>query len=220
MKALLSLALLLTLVGCQDSVVGPDADVSAEAAVANVHGPDVVYEAILKPLNARANKRGVTGKAQIVVDDGLISFAVDARGVAPGITHLQHVHAADACPKMKDDANRDGLLDLIEGVPVYGGIFIQLDSDLAVQNGGDFPVATDRGILSYYQEVTAPGLVAGLKDAGVLGDGELVNLEGRHIVIHGVAPDTELPSTVASIGDIPAQVTLPVACGEIRIVSE
>ena len=215
MKALLPLFLLVALVGCQDSVVGPEA--SSEAAVADVHGPDVRYEAVLKPLNARANKRGVTGKAEITVDDGLITFAVDARNVAPGITHLQHVHAADACPTMKDDANGDGFLDLIEGVPVYGGIFINLDSDLSTQPAGAFPIATDRGLLTYEEDVAASDLVAGLKAAGVLADGELVNLEGRHIVVHGVAADTELPATVGTLPNVPSQVTLPVACGEIRI---
>ena len=215
MKLLLSISLVLLLVGCQDSVVGPEA--TSQAAVADVHGPDVRYEVVLKPLNARANKRGVTGKAAITVDEGMITFAVDARNVAPGITHIQHVHAGNACPTMKDDANGDGFLDLIEGVPVYGGIFINLDSDLSTQPAGAFPIATDRGLLTYEEDVAASDLVAGLKAAGVLADGELVNLEGRHIVVHGVAPDTELPATVKTLPGVPSQVTLPVACGEIRV---
>jgi len=40
------------------------------------------------------------------------------------------------------------------------------------------------------------------------------------VYIHGVLPNTKLPASVASLGTIPAQVTLPIACGKIeRIVS-
>jgi len=37
-------------------------------------------------------------------------------------------------------------------------------------------------------------------------------------VLHGVALDTPLPSTVASLPGLPAQLTLPIACGEITRV--
>ena len=34
-------------------------------------------------------------------------------------------------------------------------------------------------------------------------------------MMHGVPLATKLPSSVASLGTIPAQVTLPIACGKI-----
>jgi hypothetical protein len=37
-------------------------------------------------------------------------------------------------------------------------------------------------------------------------------------VLHGVDAATPLPSTVASLPGVPAFLTLPVACGEIRRV--
>ena len=46
--------------------------------------------------------------------------------------------------------------------------------------------------------------------------GESLDLPARHVVIHGVDLDTPLPATVQSLGGLPAQITLPVACGEIR----
>jgi hypothetical protein len=39
------------------------------------------------------------------------------------------------------------------------------------------------------------------------------------VYIHGVPSATQLPSSVASLGPIPAQVTLPIACGKIEPAS-
>lgn len=213
------LTFVVSLVGCDSAFNSPQAE-SSRTVIANAHGGDAEYVAVLRPLNAEMNRRGVTGKAEIIVSGGdapVISFDLDARGLAPGITHIQHVHAADACPTSADDTNRDGVVDLVEGVPVYGGILINLDDDLSVQ-GGTFPMADRRGKVDYYEAVGAGALIADIRSAGALGPDENLNLDGRHIVVHGVAADTELPPTVQSIGSIPAQVTLPVACGEIRLV--
>ncbi|MCC6560573.1 MAG: hypothetical protein IT478_04385 [Xanthomonadales bacterium] len=44
----------------------------------------------------------------------------------------------------------------------------------------------------------------------------IIDLDRRVVFIHGVPGDTRLPSTVASLGPIPASVTLPIACGVIK----
>lgn len=216
MKRFSLLALLIALVGCEDSVVGPQVG-SSQGVVASAHGGDAVYRAVLRPLNASENGGGVTGKVDIVVEGGdvpVIDIDLNARGLAPGITHIQHIHAGESCPTSADDANGDQVLDLVEGIPVYGGILVSLDDDLASANGV-FPMADSRGRVSYSSSVGAGALIGFLRDSGALESDENLNLAGRHIVVHGVAADTDLPDTVQSIGDIPAQVTLPVACGEI-----
>jgi hypothetical protein len=48
-----------------------------------------------------------------------------------------------------------------------------------------------------------------------LGDQEL-RLGKRHIIIHGVPEDTELPETVGTLNGLPATATLPIACGPIE----
>ena len=219
MKPLALLALFAVLVGCEDSVVGPQVE-SSQGVVASAHGGDAVYRAVLRPLNASENRRGVTGKADIVVEGGdtpVIEISLNARGLAPGITHIQHIHAADACPTSADDTNGDGVVDLVEGIPVYGGILVSLDDDLASASGM-FPMANDRGIVDYDETVGASELIGFLRATDTLGADENLNLEGRHIVVHGVAADTDLPSTVKTLPGVPAQVTLPVACGEIKLV--
>jgi hypothetical protein len=46
-------------------------------------------------------------------------------------------------------------------------------------------------------------------------EGQKLDLDKRVVFLHGVPSDTKLPASVASLGPIPAQVTLPIACGKI-----
>jgi hypothetical protein len=45
--------------------------------------------------------------------------------------------------------------------------------------------------------------------------GASLDLDNRVVFIHGVPSDTGLPKTAASLPGVPAQVTLPIACGRI-----
>lgn len=136
--------------------------------------------------------------------------------------HPQHIHAPAAFPPPSGDVNGDGFVDVIEGVPFYGPILVPLDSDLSTQAAGDFPCVHNHGGALQYREAT--GLDAMLSDLNALDPepndavvklgGSPLDLSGRHVVLHGVALDTPLPATVASLGNLPAQLTLPIACGE------
>ena len=55
-------------------------------------------------------------------------------------------------------------------------------------------------------------------DAVIKLNGAPLALETWHVVLHGVDSATPLPSSVASLPGVPAYLTLPVACGEIRRV--
>jgi hypothetical protein len=46
-------------------------------------------------------------------------------------------------------------------------------------------------------------------------DGQKLDLDRRVVFVHGVPPTTTLPTSSASLGTIPAQVTVPIACGQI-----
>ncbi|MEO6209964.1 MAG: hypothetical protein ABIQ10_07565 [Gemmatimonadaceae bacterium] len=48
--------------------------------------------------------------------------------------------------------------------------------------------------------------------------GQTSALEQRVVFVQGIPATAALPSTAASLGDIPAQVTLPIACGAITRV--
>lgn len=47
-------------------------------------------------------------------------------------------------------------------------------------------------------------------------DGQSLDLERRVLFVHGAPAEMDLPATVGSLGPIPAQTTLPIACGTIE----
>jgi len=226
---------------CSDSsssaVAPTDAMPDRSAAAHHAGLPDGEYEANLHPLNAAAQNgqdpdradgaRGVArGKATFTIRNGQVVAMVSAEGLESEMIHPQHIHAAATCPPSAADVNHDGYVDVIEGVPFYGPILIPLDSDLGSQATGSFPTASGiRGILEYAASTPLATLLADLNapdpdptDAVVKLNGAPLALETRHVVLHGVDANTALPGSVASLPGLPAYLTLPVACGEIRRV--
>jgi hypothetical protein len=188
-----------------------------------------VYQAVLTPLNSSASLVATTGTANIIIEGDEVKVSMTVNGAPANITHIQHIHAGSSCPTLADDVNADTYIDVIEGVPKYGPILIPLDGDLSSQDAGaaGFPNANSSGNYPYNETTSLTSMLADLRapdpdptDATIkLEGGELLNLAGRHIVIHGVLPSSNLPDTVASIGNIPSHVTLPIACGVITRVA-
>lgn len=209
-------------VACQDETPATGlADVAETVQASHNSSPrsTQIYQASFNPLNPDLSFRPVRGQATLSVADGQLSVTIEASGLEPGIPHPQHIHGflgagPGACPTLDADANEDGIIDVVEGVPDYGGILVTLDSDITDGAGTQVPglptTSNQGGSIRY--TVTAPlsEVVAG---AGAADAAEL-DLGNRHIVLHGVNPDTEL-ETAASLGGLPAWLTLPVACGEI-----
>ncbi len=81
---------------------------------------------------------------------------------------------------------------------------------------GVYPEASADGALQYRKTVSLKALEAAF--AKTFGDQEF-DLDRRVVFIHGVPAATQLPASVASLGTIPAQVTLPIACGKIERVA-
>ena len=175
------------------------------------NGPNTrTYTADLSALNGS----GASGVATITVDNesNVVSVSLTASGLDDTI-HAQHVHSAgsiiSSCPTAADDANSDGYVDVVEGLPKYGPIILPLDNDIsgADANVSGFPTGT-----SIDYTTSAPR--ADVADA-VDNDGFL-DFQDWAIVVHGTTED--LPSTVATLpgSGLSNQVTLPVACGAIR----
>lgn len=184
------------------------------------------YEADLQTIAANYDD-DVNGEAEFEIGDETFEADVDVQGVTAGIAHAQHIHAGSRCPTAADDANGDGYVDVIEGAAAYGLILVPLDQDLAVQaeDAQAFPEAGDDGAYDYEASADLGAMLNNLRaddpdedDAVIkLGPGENLDLITRHVVVHGVDPSTELPSTVQSLGNLPSQATLPVACGELSL---
>lgn len=223
-KKLIPFALSLTLLGGVVSCGSDDDDDDDNAAVPQLQEEQGTFRATLSPLNTDV-AGNVSGTAEFILDGDSFKATVNVNG-APMALHAQHIHAGSACPTM-EAAGDDGFLDVVEGVPTYGPILVPLDGDLSSQDAGgsEFPSGSS---YEYEEETSYAAMLADLKlpdpnseDAVTkLGASELLNIEGRHVIIHGVMESADLPDSVATIADLPNYVTLPIACGKIERVSE
>ena len=181
------------------------------------------YQANLNPLNAGTHTVGDvtysipttrgTATVNLKGDDVTVTVLVD--GVTPMTLHPQHIHAGTMCPNATDDTNADGFVDVIEGLPKYGGILVSLDSTIntGASSDLDFPVASADGSYAYSAQGSRSHIQDEIETALKAAD--------RHVVIHGISPTgMPLPSSVQSLPGLPAWATLPVACGELHLTSK
>jgi len=177
-----------------------------------------VYVAHLHPINAKVTGLKTTGEARFTVKGDSLTISVKVKDAAPGLVHWQHFHGFKdnrdaACAAPSADKNRDGIVDLIETEPASGTTMVPFIDDPVSMNvaEGTYPKASADGTYEYQQTVSLEALTAAFSKAF---DGAKLDLDRRVVLIHGT-PNT-LPKSVQSLGPIPAQVTLPIACGTIE----
>lgn len=206
----------LTMTACDDATpVSQNTPTTGAPAEESVEGPpgtvgSSIYLAQLRPLNGS----GVRGQALFTVRNGQFTAIVNAVGHVPNKIHAQHIHAklgdgggVSTCPTSADDANGDGLIQVGEGLPKYGGIQVPLDGSLDEAEGlGDaatFPTAENRrGAIGYRQTVAVEDLA--LNSGGGFSD---LTLGNHAVVLHGAFVDGAY------------SLTLPVACGTIEPIN-
>ncbi|HEX5386413.1 MAG TPA: hypothetical protein VFW66_06950 [Gemmatimonadales bacterium] len=216
MKAPLNAGLTAAVVAC---LVGGPAPAAAQAAHTGGNSK-TVYVAHLHPMNTKVTGHATTGDARFSIEGDNLTISIKVKGAAPDIEHWQHFHgftdSRDAtCPTKSADKNGDGIIDLIETEPAAGTTMVPFDSDPAAMDvaHGAYPKASAGGTYDYHQVVSLEALKAAFAKAF---DGAQLDLDRRVVFVHGVPSDTKLASSVASLGPIPAQVTLPIACGTIE----
>jgi hypothetical protein len=136
--------------------------------------------------------------------------------------HLQHFHGftdgRDAvCPDATADVNNDRIIDLVETEAVSGVTLVPFnDNPVNLEIKTDtYPVADAQGQVSYRNTFSLNALQSAMRETYGIAD---PLLENRVVYIHGIAQDVALPNTVQSLPEVPAHVTLPVACGAIQRV--
>lgn len=186
--------------------------------------PSVAYVAQLHPLNTKVTGVGTTGEARFSVTDDILTISINAEKLPPDMMHLQHFHGfkdnRDAtCPTEAADVNHDGIIDLIETEPTSGTTMVPFHDDpVSMEIVRDtYPKAGADGTFQYQKTVSLNDLEGAFAKA--FDDTEL-DLDRRVVFIHGILASTKLPASAASLGTIPAQVTLPIACGEIKRVQQ
>jgi len=189
---------------------------SAGAAVAAEH-----FVAKLQPLNGDKIGTSASGTAKLDIVDGTLSVSIDLEGLPPELMHLQHFHGfpdgKDAtCPTAAADSNGDGYIDLLETEPVAGTTMVPFHAHpVSLEIPSDtYPVADKAGVAHYKKDENVADLEHALKEKF---KAPVLALEKRVIFVHGVAPDAKLPDSVKSLPGVPAQVTIPIACGKIEV---
>jgi hypothetical protein len=183
-------------------------------------GQRTVYVAKLHPVNAKVTGLETTGEARFSINGDSLTITVSAQKLPPDIVHWQHFHGfkdnSDAtCPTDAADVNHDGIIDLTETEPAAGTTMVPFDEDPVAMDigGGTYPKAGADGTFQYQKTVSLKALDAAFAKAF---GGKELDLDRRVVFVHGVLESTELPASVASLGTVPARVTLPIACGEIK----
>lgn len=196
--------------------------VAADNADHEAEAPDFV--AHLHPMNTGITGMQTKGTARFAIENGQLTITVDAKNLPPGIMHLQHFHGftnpGEAhCPTVAADTNDDGVVDLIETHPVSGTTMVPFTTEPASMTvvTDTYPTASAEGTYHYRETVPLDALRQAFAKAF---GGQELDFDRRVVYIHGVLPESDLPESVASLGKIPAHVTLPIACGEIEPVGD
>ena len=172
------------------------------------------YRAMLEPLNGS----GASGHARLTIEGDRLGSKINSHGLAPELPHAQHIHgmaqAVSECPTLANDANGDGLVNTVEGLPSYGPIAVSFttsgdtspSSGLAVDR---FPVANEGGSVNYKRTFEVPSKVANnLGDFAIVQHGVDLNHNGVY--------DFESAGASELDPSLPQEATIPANCGVIN----
>ena len=135
--ATLSLTLALALFGNQKAVAEENEYLENNTPPADTQSANLprtrVLTARLTPLNTRQTISGrAYGSAIVRIIGDKITVQVHGSGLDPSIMHMGHIHKGDHCPgQVSADANHDGVLDVIEGLPAYGPVLVNFGADIS-----------------------------------------------------------------------------------------
>ncbi len=173
---------------------------------------DNAYFAELKELN----NSDAEGGALLLLDGDQLTVITAATGVEPGKAHAQHIHGFENgmesnVPTLAQDDDRDGFIELAEGLETYGPVLLNLSSPQG--SGAAFPTPSGDSFLfaqTYDLSDPANGQFATLLDESPLENREIV-LHGLTVLEgHGRGTEGEVDGTAGYKG------VLPIAAGEIE----
>jgi hypothetical protein len=176
-------------------------------AAPSLAGPSVgavnrvgTYTADLAPIN-----HGGSGTVRLVQHGTELTVDLSASGLDDGI-HVAHIHgikqAQAECPTLARDADHNGLVDLLEGLPDYGPVLRTLSNGLNDRG-------TSIGYVRTFRLIDSGDAIASLGP-----------LDQYAIVVHGVDIDGDgLANNPDVQGDGPDaddnEISMPSLCGVI-----
>ena len=179
-----------------------------------------IFRADLQALN----NSGVGGYVELARQGDRLTVRVQAEGLEANQTHIQHIHGRvgengeareSNVPSEAFDTDRDGFVELAEGVPSYGPVLLNLSSPQGAGASG-FPTAPN-GRVDFeetYDLSSTAGFGAGFDAA------DLLPFELREYVIHGLTVDgSKGAGTPGEVdGTTSYKLPLPVASAEFEAV--
>ncbi|GEO17855.1 calcium-binding protein [Microvirga aerophila] len=186
------------------------------AALQTFAGADRVFFADLNELN----NSEAEGGALLLLKGTRVTVITAARGVEAGQIHPQHIHgfvdgSNATVPTLAQDDDRDGFIELAEGLDTYGPILLNLTSPPGPEATGFPAPAGTSFVFSQTYDLSDPrnGEFAKLLDD--------VSLNRREIVLHGKSVlGGHGQGTAGEVnGTAEYKIVLPIASGEIRELS-
>ncbi len=171
--------------------------------------PDLFDAEVYSVSLSSMNNSGVSGTASLLLMDNKLTVKIDASGLEANKPHPQHIHGFEndsnaVCPPSPGEAgfaaadtNGDGVIDLVEGLPFYGPVMLELYIPI-----DEFPVADANGEI-HFMRTFELGEVEFEEEGEVISLTDLTPLQNRTIVLHGMTFNGEYDAT------------LPVACGQV-----
>lgn len=177
------------------------------------------YSYDLNPVQADTVANSQAGGSTRVkaLPNGKLQVTVEASGLAPNLPHAMHLHGVvegtdEACPGPAQDADDNGFVTVVEGIPSYGGILTSLTTT------GDTSPASALA-LTRFATADADGNLYYKRNIRV-SDDAYAEAGTVQVVVHGIdingngAYDFE--AGPSSLGDaFPLEGTIPVLCGGI-----
>ncbi len=164
---------------------------------------------------AALNESGASGDLAITLNGTSAEVTINMAGLTDAV-HAQHIHgevgADNVCPEPALDADGDGLINTVEGVPAYGLVKVSLTTE--GDSSPDSALAIDRfpsgATYTYTQTIELPADIAG-------------DLGNMNIIVHGLDIDGSGAydgDAVSSLDpELPLEATIPVACGKIVLAA-
>lgn len=180
----------------------------------------IIYTAELRSINSEITGMHAKGMAKFVIENDTMYVSINMVDTPAKMMHWQHFHGFEdgsiaTCVTDELDTNGDGVIDVIETEAASGTTMVPFNELPVSMDIGDnsYPISGHDGTYVYEAKIPMDAMEAAFTE--VFGRSGL-SLDSRVLYVHGVPSYTELPETVASIGDIPAHVTIPIACGKIE----
>ena len=184
------------------------------------------YEVKFDSLNSHIGGN-LYAQADLQVLNDQIVVRMDVRDSVPSTPHSQFIYSGTECPSLlTNDTNGDGNIDPIEASAVIGDILVPLDSNIDGQDLGqnEFQAADIVGKYTYEIEGVLSRLLADLHapdmnmkdEISKLKSTEKLKLEGKVIVIQGIAQTVYLPASVRTHGGTSDRGSFIKSCGKIK----